>query len=230
MTHCMLRQQPIVGRSHSEHSQTHCPAGFPDADLARRGYCLTVSVATPLNVPTAAAASGWALLLVLHLPLDSFGRSAVKRTVTTPLPLDPANFPVLAAPSTVNGTTVEYSNRHVVVDSSFWLFTTEPLTTATRFPAFVGNVWCWPFFVPLPDSVWVPVVATGPLNVRANVELLATAALPVTVPLNVSAPLVAVCLACFQSVRLWQLLQSGPIYPLWMSSWQVTQPCDRPIN
>jgi len=75
-------------------------ADFPDPDLVR-GYDLTVSGPVPLAAARAPLVSGWALLLSLHLPLASFGRYAWNVTVTTPLPVDPANFPVLAAPSTV---------------------------------------------------------------------------------------------------------------------------------
>ena len=75
-------------------------ADFQDPDLLR-GYDLTVSGPVPLASARAPLVSGWALLLSLHLPLASFGRYAWNVTVTTPLPVDPANFPVLAPPSTV---------------------------------------------------------------------------------------------------------------------------------
>jgi len=75
---------------------------FPDADFSRRGCYLTVIGPVLLNVAIGVGVvSGWALLLRLHLPSDSFGALASKNTAALPLPVAPANFPVLLDPSTV---------------------------------------------------------------------------------------------------------------------------------
>ena len=66
---------------------------------------LSVSGPEAANVASAPAAIGWALLLMLHCPLwlpeVYFGASASKTTVAFPLPVAPANVPVLLLPSTV---------------------------------------------------------------------------------------------------------------------------------
>jgi hypothetical protein len=83
-------------------SRTHRSRDLPDPDLARRGYCLTVIGPVLLNVANGAGVlSGTALLLMLHLPSDSFGAVASKDTVALPLPFASANLPVLLDPSTV---------------------------------------------------------------------------------------------------------------------------------
>ena len=112
----------------------------------------------------------------------------MKETVTTPLPVDPANFPVLAAPSTLYGTVVANSSRHPLPTSTFWTFLGAALTMTVKFPAAVANVCCWPFAgggVPVPNE---PVVRTGPVHVSGIVTLFAIAGAPVTFPVNLSMP------------------------------------------
>ena len=48
-----------------------------------------------------APGSGSALLLVLHLPLLSFGVVPLKRSMILPLPVAPLNLPVYLSPTTV---------------------------------------------------------------------------------------------------------------------------------
>jgi hypothetical protein len=139
----------------------------------------------------------------LHFPLASLGRYAVKDTVTTPLPADPANFPVLAMPSTVYRTVVTNSNWQEPADSTFCTFVGAALTTTASFPAAVANVWCWPFAGGGPPPVLnEPVVRTGPVHVSGIVVLFATAAAPVTFPVNRSIPDIDVGLALTVAARL----------------------------
>lgn len=66
---------------------------------------LSVSGPEEWNVPYAPAARGWALLLMLHCPLCGpevyRGAIAEKTRVAVPLPVAPANVPVLLPPVTV---------------------------------------------------------------------------------------------------------------------------------
>ena len=79
---------------------------------------MRVSGPAALNVLTTVFTFGTAVVLVLYLPLLSFGRSPANPTSALPLPDAPANWPVLWLPDTVKGTVVENSKRQVEVDSS----------------------------------------------------------------------------------------------------------------
>src|SRR5215472_10691459 len=87
-----------------------CPGGPWQAGVTgprRGGACaagcryLIVSGPAALNVLTTVLTFGTAVVLVLHLPLPSFGRSPRNPTSTLPLPDAPANWPVLWPPDTV---------------------------------------------------------------------------------------------------------------------------------
>lgn len=142
---------------------------------------MSVSFVVAVNVPTAVFVDGWAFWLSLHVPLLSFGSSPENRTTALPLPAAPANLPVLWAPLTVNGTVVVNTARQVLVDLMLLLLVPALSKVTVRLPAAVVNVCDWPF-LGWPPSVVVPVVLTGPVNVRWNRGLLAIAAEPVTFP------------------------------------------------
>src|SRR5260370_10137686 len=82
----------------------------------RPGYCLTVSLMAAAKVATAVVADGGASLLVLHVPSLSFGSSPEDTTTAMPVPVAPANLPVLLALSTVKGTAVVSAYRQVLAD------------------------------------------------------------------------------------------------------------------
>src|SRR5208282_5798239 len=112
----------------------------PSWPRPRGGYCLSVSFVVSVNVPTAVFADGWAFWLSLHLPLLSLGRSPENRTTALPLPVAPANLPVLLAPSTVSGTVVVSTTRQVVVDLRAPVLVPALSRVTTRLPAAVVNV------------------------------------------------------------------------------------------
>ncbi len=86
--------------------------------MAGKRYFFTVSLTVALNLATAVFAVRWAVLLSLHLPLLSFGRSPETTATALPVPVAPANLPVLLAPSTEKGTVSLTTTRQVLADMS----------------------------------------------------------------------------------------------------------------
>jgi len=69
-----------------------------------------------VNVATAVFADGRAYLLVLHVPLLNFGSSPENTITAAPVPVAPANLPVLSALSTVKRTALVSAYRQVLAD------------------------------------------------------------------------------------------------------------------
>ena len=66
--------------------------------LGKSRYCLTVSLIVAVSVATDVLADAWAYLLVLQVPSLSFGSSPENMNTAVPVPVAPANLPVLLAP------------------------------------------------------------------------------------------------------------------------------------
>jgi hypothetical protein len=106
---------------------------------------LTVSLIVAVNVATAVFADARTFALTLHVPSLNFRSSPENMNTAVPVPVAPANLPVLVAPSTVKGAVVAVAYRQVLADFRPPVLVPALSRVTTRLPTAVLTVYDVPF-------------------------------------------------------------------------------------